>query len=189
MSTSKWVAALFAVALICLAWPAQAQNARNSHVIWSGAATDTAAVGMADSSSIFQTSKYQRMYLNLKPSRPCRLAIQIRGHGLRDTTYYALADTVNTYVFPWKSYTAAIDTTAFIQDTAPTSVVASDNELVVEFQNTVASKWGDPRGLRIPLQRLDTGGWFWDKFTSIRVRVLSAGGVVVLTGSLEGVGW
>ena len=166
---------------------------RQTFIIFSGAATDTTGIGMADSSSIFFTRNFQRLYLYLKPSRPCRVAIQVREHGdtLGSSGAVANTDTSKTAVWGWRNFISAstTDSLQFKFPTLPASDAAGSNELIVSFPADGASKWGSSRAVWIPLRGLD-GEWYWGENTSIRLRVLGASsGVVTWKAYLKGVGW
>jgi hypothetical protein len=168
-----------------------------------GAAGDTTACGMADSTDVLPTANFQRLYLWLKPNRPCRVAIQIRTYNLSDSAGYAPADSNDSAVWAWRasagkagSLTNAADSTSWIDTDAPTSVVAGEDEMVYEFRDTgLAGKWNGPRGRWIPICKIDNGEWYWGKQTSVRLRVLATtvtaapSAVITWTGSLMGVNW
>ena len=169
---------------------------RKSIALFTGAAGDTTAVGMADSTGILDTSKLEHMFLHIKPSRPCRVAIQIRQHGITDTSGVSLRDSTQSASWPWRAYVGAAgtlstqtDSTVWKEVTAPTSVVAGEDEMVIEFgdlDGTSGLKWWGIRGKYIPIREVDTGAWYWARNTSIRLRVLTAGGAVTWTANLEG---
>ena len=173
---------------------------RGSFVIWTGAATDTSALYMADSSATFFTAPYQRLQLFLKPNKPCRVAIQVRSHGdsLSGSGVPALTDTSKTYAWSWRSLTnaAAADSAVWIETLGAPAVPRSSSqqgqdEYVVDFREdavaTANKKWGGPRGKTIDLVKIDSGIPYWGPHTSIRVRVLGGSGVVTWTGSLQGI--
>ena len=61
--------------------------------------------------------------------------------------------------------------------------------MVIEFGDFVGTsglKWWGIRGKYIPIREVDTGAWYWARNTSIRLRVLTAGGAVTWTANLEG---
>jgi hypothetical protein len=204
----KKVAGIALVALALASGSAEAVQ-RRAHVIWTGAATDTTAEGMADSSGVFYTGDLQRMQLFIKPNKPCRLAIQIRSHGdsLVGSGTPAMTDSTKSYSWPWRSFNTLAghlndkaDSTAWIEiqgaaATPGTSVTASEDEFVMEFNAdnvaTTSKKWVGPRGKTIDLVKVDSGIPYWGPNTSVRVRVLTstAQGVVTLTGSLQGVSY
>lgn len=184
---------MFIVALLGLiaTLPCEASG-RVIRRLWTGAAGDTTAVGMADSTAFVGTAAYRGLYLYLKPNKPCRVAIQIRS---ADST---LTDSTTTVSWAWRSYTGATgalnnqaDSSAWIETTLPTSVLAGEDELVYEFrEDTGVGKWAGPRGKSIALAKVDTGEWYWGMNTQIRIRVLaSTAGIVTWTGALHGVLW
>ncbi len=192
MTAAKWWGAIAAALVLVFALPARSAP-RQNFVIYTGAATDTTAAGMADSTlTPMFTAPYQRMLLELKPSRPCRVAIQIRDHGdsLSPTGAISLNDTTKTYVWPWKSFSiAAADSNSLNPDLVlPTSVVPSSNELVVTFAADGTQKWGSGRGRIIPLRGTD-GQWYTGENTTIRLRVLSSSGVVTWKATLKCFGY
>lgn len=203
MTTTRWMAALVALLMLFLALPspAHAQVARRTFRLWTGTAADTTAVGMADSTGsgnatgVMSTALYQRLYLRIKPNRPCRVAIQVREYGISDTSNTSVpSDSSQGVAFIWKGpriQTTGTDSTSLITNVVATSVQAGSDELVIEFpddQATAGGKWGGPRGKLIPICS-SVGGWYWGQYTTLRVRVLSAGGVVTWIGSVKGISW
>lgn len=192
-----------AVLLVC-AWPdlSHAQSLKVYKRIWTGAATDTTAVGMADSSGVIFTGNCDRLYLYLRPSVACRLAIQVRTHigTATDTAGVSLTDSLNTASWLWRQHVGAAgtvftatDSSTAINLTRSTSVVAGEDEYVVHFidnaDDATAVKWEGPRGRYIALAKVDSGEPYWGRQTSIRVRVLAAPATPVrLTGTLLGMG-
>jgi hypothetical protein len=184
---------LVVILLAVLAASADAQITRRTHILTT-ATNDTTATGMADSSSIIGTSGYQQMFLTIKPDRPCRVAIQVRKHGLADTTAgsVALADSNNASVWSWRDLDQASSGTDSVYirrlTIAGSAVVASD-ELVLNFPDEQAgnAKWGSPRALYFGVNNNNAES-YKARRTSIRWRVLSgATGVVTFRNSLEGV--
>lgn len=199
MTASKWYAAIAATLLFALALPAHAQGVYSKAFPLNFGTGDTTAVGMADSSAYVYTRTFQRMYLWLKPSRPCRIAISVYEAGLVDTSTVVDPDTSRVSVWSWRG---ATNVTPGAQDSLvyrevapnPTSVGFASYELVYEFPDngTVAAsrKWGSPRGRMIPIRSPISGEWYSGHFTRIRVRVLSGGGVVTWqNSSLRGYSW
>src|SRR3990172_476739 len=180
---------------LLVAGTSSAQILRRTHIITAGAATDTTAVGMADSSSIIGTSQYQQMYLTIKPDRPCRMAVQVRKHGFRDTTAGAveLADSNNVAVWSWRDIDqsgtgAAQDSVQLRSITTAGSALAASDELVINFpdEQVGVTKWGSPRGKYIAILN-SNAEWYEARRTSIRWRVLSgSAGVPVIRVSLDG---
>ena len=172
---------------------------RCSSVLWTGAATDTTAVGMADSSAVVFTGNCGRLYLWLKPSLACRVAIQVRAHGdsIAGSGAPALTDSTKAASWFWRAHVGAAatlnnttDSTVWIHITsAVSSVLAGEDEYVVHFVGDEAAVgWGGPRAKWIALAKVDNGEPYWGPHTSIRLRVLTADGVVTWTGSLQGYG-
>lgn len=205
MTTTRWMAALVAALLLFLALPApsHAQSARKTMRIWNGTAADTTAVGMADSTGsanatgILSTALYQRLYLRLKPNRPCRVAIQIREYGISDTANTSIpSDSTQGAVWSWRGFTQTLaaglsDSLSLSRITTATSTVVASDELVINFPDDQAvanGKWGGPRAIYLPLRNTD-GAWYWGQYTNIRIRVLQAGGVVTWVGAVKGVSW
>ena len=203
MTQRRMHVALFgaALAMVLCAGVAAAQVGFRSIVInLDGALGDTTGVGMADSSQWMPTRKYQRMYLDLKPSRPCRVAIAVYEAAASDTatattgfqSVGAALDTLNVVVWPWRgatNVTVGTDSLSVRELSAPTSVAAASYEMVYEFPADAAAKWGAPRGRKIALHSPISGEWFSGDWTRIRLRVLSASGVVTWVGRLKGYGW
>lgn len=196
MTQARWFVALAAAATICLAMPSHAQVARKIESLYTGAATDTTAVGMADSTRWFSTERFQRGYIYLKPNKPCRVAIAIYEGGASDTAMIVSGefhpDTVSTSVWDWHGSSwftpSGVDSTVFNETIAPTSDAPASYELIKTFPAGAASKWGAPRGRWIALRASD-GGWFWGMRCRIRLRVLSASGVVTWTARYKGISW
>jgi len=191
----RWIAVGLLLALAGTALVPQTFGASaRVHQLWSGAASDTTAVGMADSTGVIGTAGYERMALWIKPSRPCRMAIQVRAHGSSDTAGASLADTTSAASWPWRTFnfnstTAASDSITLRPATRPTSVQAGADEMIVEFPDMASSPaWGGPRGLYIQLVGVD-GVPYMAPATSIRIRVLTGGGVVRTTAALVGMAW
>lgn len=167
----------------------------NDFVLWTGAATDSSAVGCADSTGYLMTGKFERLYLYLKTSAPASVAIQVRSHGKSDTNFVTLQDSTDTFVWPFNSITgngtAAGDTNTWV-DNEPNRVLAGKTEAVFRLTQSLTggNAWHSPRGgIVIPLRRRD-GEWYWGKVTTIRVRVLASTVTpVILTGSLRGIPW
>jgi len=188
------VAALAVALGLCIALPAHAQVKRQTFPLYTGAAGDTTAVGMADSTAWKPTASFQRMYLRLKPSRPCRVAIAVYEAAANDTAsaFLSVPDTVNVMVWPWRGGSpvlAGADSLAFRETISPTSVTAGSYEMIYEFPADAAGKWQSPRGRIIALHSPATGEWFTGQFTRIRLRVLSASGVVTWSGQLKTWAW
>jgi hypothetical protein len=169
----------------------------NDFVLWTGAATDTCAVGMADYTGYLMTGKFQRLYLYLKLDKPASVAIQVRSHGKADTNFVTLQDSTDTFVWPFSPFvnagtTAGADTNSWTDTPIPNRVQHSKSEAVFRMTQSLTGNnaWPSPRGgIVIPLRRRD-GEWYWGKVTTIRVRVLASSHTpVVLTGSLRGVPW
>jgi hypothetical protein len=183
------------IALLALIATGASAVQRRSFVLFTGAATDTTATFCADSVGPYYTGDCERLYLYLKPSRPCRVAIQVRSHGdsLSGSGTPALTDTSKTFVWGWKNWNVAGTTDTLTHtETAINAVVtnAGASEYAVTFYDNGAAatgKWGGPRGVVIPLRGTD-GEWYWGQNTSIRLRVLgpSPSGVVTWTASLQG---
>lgn len=193
MTASRWIAAIAAVVLFGLALPAHAQGVYSKSIPLTFGTGDTTDVGMADSSAYVYTRTFQRMFLWLKPSRPCRIAISVYEAGLVDTSAVVDPDTSKVAVWPWRGATNvtpnATDSLVYREVAPnPTSVAFASYELVYEFPDngTVAAsrKWGSPRGRVIPIRSPVTGEWYTGAMTRIRVRVLSAGGVVTWQNSV-----
>ena len=190
---------LFALGILAVLLAAATASAvsRRMIVLYTGAAGDTTAVGMADSTDILNTGDYQRLYLHLLPNKGCRVAIQIRQHGITDTSRASLPDSNNTCAWAWRAYNGAAgvlnnqaDSTTWLRITPPTAVIAGEDEMVYDFpDNEIAAKWGGPRGRYIPICKVDNGEWYWGRQTSIRLRVLNSAGGAVVTwkATLEGV--
>lgn len=194
-----WLRIAMLALSVLLAGSVEATPTRKTFRLFTSAATDTTAVGMADSSAWIPTANYEQMYLFLKPNIPCKVAIQIKTAGNSDTMAVAgqtWPDTASIGVWPWSAFTttggAGSDTLSVIQTTLPTAVQAGSNELSVYFPQIGAAKWAGPRGLYIPLRGRD-GEWYWGQYTSIRLRVLTAygatGAVVTWTATLKGISW
>lgn len=184
--------AIAATLLFGLALPAHAQGVYSKSIPITFGTGDTTAVGMADSSSYIYTRTFQRMYLWLKPSRPCRIAIAVYEAGFVDTAAVVNPDTNKVSVWPWRGATDVTPNTVdslVYREVAPnpSSVAFASYELVYEFPDnaTVASgrKWGSPRSRMIALRSPLTGEWYTGAYTRIRVRVLGSDGVVNWTGS------
>lgn len=193
----KWWMPIMLLGLIATA--ATTYDRRN-FIIFSGAATDTTGIYMADSSTVFFTAASQQLWLYLKPNRPCRVAIQVRAHG--DSTQVsgavAYTDTTKSASWPWRGYVGGAgtllnttDSTSWNELTSPTSTAGGEDEMIYEFKDydgTSLLKWSGPRAKWIPLRQVDTGTFYWGEHTSIRLRVLFAGGVVTWKATLFGVG-
>lgn len=193
MKTRKLILALMALAL-CVGFvthaSAEGKRRRIPLAMWTGATTDTTAVGMADSTGILETN-YQQLWLYVQPDRACRVAVQIR---TADTLGTSVSDTTQNAAFYWQSRNvtaaAAVDSVpSLAHPNFGTSVVAGDDEFIIEFPAILAGKWGGPRGVWIPIAKVDNGVFYWSRHSSIRLRVLTAGGVVTWKAGLEGVGW
>lgn len=173
---------------------AYALGSRRTFILATGVATDTTAVGMADSSVWVPTAEYQRMFLEIKPNRPCRIAVAIysSGDSLAPSSLSALtlSDTTKAFVWPWRNASATTaDTLEYEETIAPTSVVPASYELPITFAALAAGKWGSPRGRRYAVRSPHTGEWYSGNFTRVRWRVLSAGGAVTFTVKLHGYSW
>lgn len=159
-----------------------------------GDTADTTSVGTADSTGIIGVGDYERLSLWLKPNKPCKVAIQIRVHGVLDTAFVALSDTNNTAVWPWRTFTlanavVAAESLVLSQTILPTAVQAGGSELTVYFPEIGVTKWGHARAILIPL-RDSEGDWVHGRHISIRLRVLTAYGanaVVTWSAALHGV--
>jgi len=145
---------------------------------------------MADSSSFIGTAQYQRLWLRLKPDKPCRVAIQVV------TSDSTVADTTYQATWPWRAYTGAAgvlnnqaDSTVWIETTRPSSVVGGEDEMVYGFGIPLADVWAGPRGKDIAICKIDNGEWYSGQNTRIRLRVLSSSGVVTWTATLLGLTW
>jgi hypothetical protein len=165
------------------------REANTSFVLWSGAAGDTTAVGMADSTAIMDTHGLRHLGLMLKafwtPTATIltlRIAVQVRAHPT------ASADSVNTYPWAWTNVLnatgATSDTVRVGQNLTPDTVTPSSQELVVVF-NQAGGNWTTRSRVYIPLYN-NQGTEYWAPFTSIRVRVLGGAGVATLWGTLVG---
>lgn len=192
MESGKRFAAL-AAAFMLVALPVVAQQNTLTRVLFAGSVNDTTAVGMADSTGIIYTGQYDHLYLDLKPSRPCRLAILVKSHGdsLGPSGAVALQDTSKSFVWPWRTMSTAVntDSLAYREANLPTAVQAGSEELILEFAADGVKKWSPPRGRVFPLRSPYDGTWYWSRYTTIRYRVLTAGGVVTMKAVLRGVAW
>lgn len=199
---------LFAL-LFTLAVAAPAHAGRWVYTLWTGATTDTTAVGMADSSGVLSTLGATDMVLRLKPNYPCTIAVLIKTWGDSTTVSGAYAaspaafDTTKCSVWPWHGpilYTASVgwgsaqvDSATYVQrGRAPTSVVAGSEEASFTFPVAAAGKWGYTRQIAIPLNDIWSGRPLRCGFVQVRYRVLTsiAGSMtptatVTMTGSLE----
>lgn len=190
MTTTRSLAALVAVWILLLSLPVYAQVDRKSYAVTLGTG-DTTAVGMADSTAFKDTRKAQRAWIWLHPSRPCRVAIAITEGCMEDSSAMTVVDTSKVVIWPWSGAREfAADSLSMRETIVPTSVVAGSYELVYEFQAAAASKWGSPRGRWIALHSPVSGEWYSGNCTQVRVRVLSASGVVTWINSrLRYVAW
>lgn len=197
MTAAKRWAALAAVAMLLCAVSVHAQMRRQNFIITTGAATDTTAVGMADSSDILFTGPYERLYLDIKANRPCRIALAVyqMGDTLSPSGAVSNADTTKANVWPWfgdheltQGAGVALDSLIYREVALPTSVAFASYEYVLVFTADGTAKWGSPRGRTIPLFRHRDGTWYWGEYTRIRWRVLGgAAGVVTVKATLKGV--
>lgn len=171
---------------------------RHIFKLWSGTANvDTTAVGMADSSNVVYTFGAQRMTLMLKPNRPCRVAIEVLTYGdsLSETILDAAAtDTTKASVWSWRCPVYASNDTllSVLPANTPTSVVPASWEYTIEFPNSdpaAGRKWGSARQQVIDLYRPCDNHWCTADKVQIRYRILSAGGVVTMTGTLKTYTW
>lgn len=178
------------VAAFALTSPAHAQTARKSWILTFGTG-DTTAVGMADSTLFKDTRLGQYMSLWLHPSRPCRIAIAVIEGCMEDSSSMVSTDTSKVTVWPWTGAREfAADSLSMRETVGPTSVVAGSEELTYEFRAATAGKWGLPRGRWLALHSPVTGEWYRGSCTQIRVRVLSASGVVTwINPRLRYVSW
>jgi hypothetical protein len=192
VTNSRWWLALGALALLLAAWPVRAQT-RVNYVLWDGDASDTTAVLNADSSSIVFTGFAQRMVLSLKPSRPCTIALMVTEHGdsIGASSAPGLADSSKTVVWPWKNAQGIDSLMVYRETLQPFFGQAANYEYVVVFPdiNATASAHQGPRGRLIALKSPTTGEWYTGEHTRIRYRVLAAGGVVTMKGTLKCYGW
>lgn len=177
-----------ALMMACVAGSAHADAMRWTHTIATGSATDTTAVGMADSSGVLWTYGASRLQLLIKPNQPCRVAIMVKACGDSNSISSAMtfADTSKVGVFIWRpirtlasaAADATIDSVAVLRHPGglPTSDAAAVGgaEKVIEFLSEAgAAKWGMPRGVVVPLA--DHNGWpFVADFVQIRWRVLAS---------------
>ena len=142
---------------------------------------DTTAVGMADSSAVINMGKYRVMALAFKvdpagggSATPfARLAVTIR--------YHLNQQSDSASVFPLLAkplYGAGLDSLTWRTTVAPTSVVASDREVVVTVQrdDLTSSKWGQ-WGTGV-IQLADVlGRDLWAPYISVRVRQIGGSGI------------
>lgn len=190
MNRPRMAWAAIAALAVCVSVASASQ--RRSHIMYTGAASDTTALWMADSVGPYFTGDCERLYLYLKPDGPCRVAIQVRAHGdsISGSGTPALNDTTKTFAWAWGVTTAStVDTLAYRYIKA-TQFTASTDEMVYTFLDNTSMVWGHGRGVVIPLRGRD-GEWYWGQHTSIRLRVIGpavgAGGrTVTWTASLQG---
>lgn len=160
---------------------------RPSGSVW--AIADTTAVGMADSSAVYQFANYSALGLIIKAGgqSPVRMAVQVRVHPLPAGTA-ALPDSENTAVwFPSENSsivsTGATDSLSYGVFRLGDAVTQSNGEIVVRTLSSAggSTKWGAGGNgmvyLYLPLRA---------PYVSVRVRVLSAAGVVTLKTMLVG---
>jgi hypothetical protein len=191
MTIRRLTPLLLAAALVA-GWASSPEAmTRRTFDLFPAGVDDTTAVGMADSTAYVPTHQYQRMRLWLKPSRPCRVAISVYEATVSDTDAVVRPDTAKVAIWPWRGgaeAAAGADSLSFRETLAPTSDQAASYEMVYEFPAAAAGKWGSPRGRSIFLRGVD-GTWYSGDYTRIRVRVLSASGVVTWEGYLKGQAW
>lgn len=187
------------VLLLPMAGQAVAAFQARDFIHWTGAATDTTAVAMADSTVIIPTAPFQRGYLYLKPSRACRLLITVKalGDSFAITGAVARTDSTKAAVWPWRGPVipaGVADTSGTIPTFKPFVDGSGDAgsggsaSLTVDFPAATAGKFATPRGLQIPLRGVD-GTWYWGHHTQIVITVLMAGGTVTMTGWSHWVAW
>ena len=150
--------------------------------------TDSTAVGMADSTALFQASDvlHGSLFFKLEGfGRTVRLAVQIRAH--TNATY----DTSSTYAVPCRASDVASagtpDSLTVGGTTAPTAVAANNTEFIIEAMSTAlaATKWGFPAGIVVPLTWYYNGP-IYAPYYSIRVRNLSSDAAVKVKLSYYG---
>lgn len=142
---------------------------------------DTTATYMADSSAIYNTAAAGKLFLLVRvtgftggvASAYSKLAIEVRTH-----SSLTGADSVSTFVWdptPRSQSTSESDSLTYGSATAPTTatMTSTDIQAVLNSDMQVASKWGRPHTLVVPLVST-TGAWYWGEFTSVKYRVLAA---------------
>lgn len=160
---------------------------RPASSVW--AINDTTAVGMADSSAIYQFANYSALGIMVKAQgqTTTRLAIQVRVHALPAGTA-ALPDSENTAVwFPSENSsivsTGATDSLSYGYFRLGDSVTQGNGEIVVRTLSSTsgATKWGAGGNgmvyLYLPVKA---------PYISVRARVLSSNGVPTVKVMLVG---
>ncbi len=174
-----WTVSLAAL-LALLAGPASAQR---SFTITNGAASDTTAVGMADSSARIGVSGFRLTGLAMKvfstgasAQTTTRIAVQIRWHkgGLSDSnSIVALLPVVRTS----EGASATVDSVRTTGDALVASAVApASTEFVVQFDRNGAL-WTPRFGKFIPFEKIYGGTIDNLDWVSVRWRVLGGPGV------------
>ena len=155
---------------------------------------DTTATYMADSSAIYSTAAAGRLYLLVRvtgftggvASAFSKLGIEVRSH-----SSLTGADSVTTFIWdpsPRSQSTSESDSLTYGSATAPNTatLTSTDIQAVLSSDMQVASKWGRPHTLVVPLVST-TGQWYWGEYTSIKYRVLAASNTpLTYTVSLRG---
>ena len=158
-----------------------ADRDRDYVVSYDNIIADTTATYMADSSAVYATGSANRLYLYVRvtgftggvASAFSKLAIEVRSHT------NGLSDSTNTFVWDptprSATATSEADSITFGSATAPTTatLVSTDLQAILTADMQVASKWGRPHTLVIPLVS-STGSWYWGEYTSVKYRVLAA---------------
>jgi len=159
----------------------EASKDRDYVVSYDNIIADTTATYMADSSAVYATGDANRLYLYVRvtgftggvASAFSKLAIEVRSHT------YGTSDSVSTFIWdptPRSAVTTSeADSITFGSATAPTTatLLSTDIQAILSADMQVASKWGRPHTLVIPLVS-STGSWYWGEYTSIKYRVLAA---------------
>lgn len=141
---------------------------------------DTTAVYMADSSAIYNTAAAGKLFLLVRvtgfgvtANAFAKLAFEVRTH-----SSLTGADSVSTFIWdptPRSQSTSESDSLTYGSTVAPTTfaLTSTDIQAVLNSDLNVASKWGRPHTLVIPLVST-TGQWYWGEYTSIKYRVLAS---------------
>lgn len=200
MTHTKWMSAIFAAVVFAVGLScstAHAQQSFRTFLLARGGTSDTTDVGMKDSSGTVPlfTRPFQRMYLDIKPSQACRVAISVKlcGDSLGGQGASA-QDSSKCSTWNWGQEldiaTTGDSAVARPRATLPTSVQGGSDEFIIEFNAAGVAKWNNPRGYTLPLKRMaGDGAWCTAEKVVIGWRVLSAAGVVTFTNRLRCYAW